>query len=748
MRRKALGKHRWSVIPGLLLCITAAGPIYAAPERASTQIAIGNPLPNSLVAGRISLSVAYNHGMGQITALTVFVDDKIQYSKNLLNSDLRGVQYLDLDTRTLTDGNHVVKIVAMGTRGPLAIDEVAVTVRNGIAGGADLVPPLVQFRGVQDGDTVSGKISLDILAEDNSGMDLLVSVFVNRFPRLIKSRPPYTLDLNTSEFLDPVTKRGTLMVEAWAYDKANNLGKSRQLTLNVLPAGVENATRKQDDPTKPSVNPVIPDVTLKGGEPAPMLTETPGQIIVPLPAQPANRELKSPDAVNTETGGRPKIEQTNRTPATRPSSSSVAPKRAVHSPAPRSAAAGVTQGGLTGTKAKQPEATRPGGKPVTVVPDAVAPDLLTGKAEGSLGGARSTTPSTAAPAVTKTPVKITQAPVTVTPRVSKPKSAPVRIAQAKPFNPEIVPVRPSGAVEVKPRPVEPKAVEAPTPVRVATSKIEVKSPEIVDRPGDLQEMLSQAVPMPSPGGARASLPVSERPVKPAAPAVKITAVQQVPTKTVVRTPAKPAKKTQVASAAVPAAKPGVVFAVVDKNRRDKTGAPKVDLYRVSDVPTDRSYKVRRGDSLHAIARKFKTTPKALQVANALTDGARLRTGSILRVPGTFDVVMNNKRVAFDVTPRIENGLPLTPFRQIMEYAGGVVVWYPESQEVRAANEQTEIKLKIGSKEALVNQTVIVMDREAFLDSGRTMVPMSFLERALDLKAEYDVKSGTIMLVRR
>jgi len=730
MRRKALGKHRWSIVPGLLLCITAAGPIYAAPERASTQIAIGNPLPNSLVAGRITLSVAYNHGMGQITALTVFVDDKIQFSKNVLGSDLRGVQYLDLDTRTIADGNHAVKIVAMGTRGPLAIDEVGVTVRNGIAGGVDIVPPLVQFRGVQDGDTVSGKVSLDILAEDNSGLDLLVSVFVNRFPRLIKSRPPYTLDLNTAEFLDPITKRGTLMVEAWAYDKANNLGKSRQVTLNVVPAGTENATRKQEDPTKPMVTPPgVPDVALKG-EPAPMATEMPGQLVFPLPAQPAVVDPKAPATVSVRPEGSPKIRQTDRTPGGKPASSaSVGPKGSVRLPAPQASAA--SQGGLSGTKVKQPVDSRPAGKPVIAEASAVAPKLLPGSPASAPTGPRATAPAVSAPAAPK----VVQAPPVKINRASAPVAKPVRIARANPVNPEIVP--PSTANVA---PVSPKVVEPAKPVRTA-SKIEIKNPEIVDLPGELIEMANRSVPMPSQGGVRVSTPTADRPER--APAVKITAV-----KPAAKPAARAATKTQVASAVTPAAKPGLVIAVVDKNRRDKSGKPKVDLYRVSDMPTDRSYHVRSGDSLHAIARKFKTTPKAIQVANALTDGARLRTGSIIRVPGTFDVVMNDKRVAFDVSPRIENGLPLTPFRQIMEYAGGVVVWYPETQEIRAANEQTEIKLKIGSKEALVNQTVLVMEREAFLDSGRTMVPMSFLERALDLKAEYDVRSGTIMLVRR
>ncbi len=110
--------------------------------------------------------------------------------------------------------------------------------------------------------------------------------------------------------------------------------------------------------------------------------------------------------------------------------------------------------------------------------------------------------------------------------------------------------------------------------------------------------------------------------------------------------------------------------------------------------------------------------------------------------------MNNERVAFDVSPRIENGLPIAPFRQIFEHSGGVVVWYADTKEVRGSSDKTEIMLKIGSKEALVNKMVMVMDREAFIDNGRTVVPINFMEKSLELKAEYDVKNGTIVLVKR
>ncbi|MCC2669267.1 MAG: Copper amine oxidase N-terminal domain, partial [Armatimonadetes bacterium] len=674
MRRTALGKHRWSVVPGLLLCITAAGPIYAAPERASTQIAIGNPLPNSLVAGRISLSVAYNPGMGQITALTVFVDDKIQFSRNVLVAGKSGIQYLDLDTRTMQDGNHIVKVVAMGLRGPLAIDEVGLTVRNGIAGGLDLVPPLVQLRGLQDGDTVSGKLALDVLAEDNSGMDLLVSVFVNRFPRLIKSSPPYSLELNTAEFLDPLTKSGTLTVEAWAYDRANNLGKSRKLTLKVEAADAINATIKKEDPTLPKMADPLPQVgELKA--PAPMVVEGDGSLDVTL-AVPPKALPGSPEGTSV-------TKPLTSLPAGKPMVAPAPAKGSLKIPGSAHASAGG-QGTLSGSKTTTPEQGRPTAQPLTPSGTVKAPPqpATTSSGAPTITGQREVKPGT--PTVTVRPVapKVT----VVTP--AKPKVTPApklqRMASIPHRAPEIVP---------------PASAKAVAPV---TQPIDMAA-DILDRAGDVPEMgAPAAVPVPS-TGLRAQTP-AVRPGKVASAA---------PT-------AKRAKPLTQMAKATPASKQGMTLVVVDKNRRDRKGNPKVDIYHVNDRPVDRSYTVGRGESMHAIARKFKVTVKAIQVANALADGHGLRAGSIIKVPGTFDVVMNDKRVAFDVTPRVENGLALTPFRQIMEYAGGTVVWYPEGQEVRAANEKADIKIKIGSKEAFVNQTVIVMDREAFLDSGRTM----------------------------
>jgi LysM repeat protein len=170
---------------------------------------------------------------------------------------------------------------------------------------------------------------------------------------------------------------------------------------------------------------------------------------------------------------------------------------------------------------------------------------------------------------------------------------------------------------------------------------------------------------------------------------------------------------------------------------------------VADSPSRaRQHLVKRGESLPEIARRYRVTPRSILVASGLESPEAVHPGRRLTIPGTFDIVVDNRRIEFDVSPRIEKGLPIAPFRQIFEQTGGVVVYYPGDRSVKAARPDKEVRLKIGSAEALVNGAVVLMERAAMVDSGRTMVPVRFVTEALDMVAEYDVKTGNICLVRK
>jgi len=849
MRPKALGKHGWSVVSGLLLCVTSGGFVYAAPEPNPIAVAIGNPLPNSLVAGRISISVAYNTGLSaaKITAFTLIVDDQIYNSRPFMGMSARGIDYLELDTRTLADGNHTVKVVAMGGRGSLASDTLRITIRNGVAGGPDQVAPLVSFRGLVDGDTVAGKIPLDVLAEDNGGVGF-VQIFANRNLVLLSNRPPFSLQLDTAKFLDPATGMGTLRLEAWATDRSDNLGKAKPITLNVVPA-IGNLTPAKPDPTKPiSSGPMAPTAELKGG---PDMIKTPmgATLVVPLPVRAemphAEMDPAVPPAATAELAGRPDGQVGLRPPGGKPA---LGPRmaKAVAIPVDPEFApvGGASRNGLAPGRENVPYTLpRPNSRSADVRVDGVAPaPLRSGASSPSLGGARTAAPGVrgpgspkAAPAAAAQVSEPAAAPVStidaaavgsavrvpagrpetapVTPAVAAPSlevringapagaagpelhgarpaqptavrvappapTAPVKPAVVKPAVVKPVAVKPAAVVKPVPKPhgpsIQPQFTRAAQPLRMATAQTSPLIPEIDPRTPRSSDPLTQprlstpdmvgsvlvipipgANPMTSPGGPRVSMPealTSPPAVKPSVEARATT--PQLPPTTAVET--KPVRIAKAAATQAP------LIVVVDPKRQpDAHGKLPVEVYQLKPagsnqviskaprqpaLPKDRSYRVRRGETLMAVAKRFGVTEKSLLVANGI--GGDVRPGSVIRVPGTFDVVLNSSRVQFDVPPRMDGGLALAPFRQIMEQAGGVVVWNADTRQIRAATDRTDVQLQIGSKEALVNQVVVVMDREAFLDQGRAIVPVKFIQKALDLKGEYDVKTGSIVLTAR
>jgi LysM repeat protein len=778
MRRKALGKHGWSISIGLLLCTCVGVPAHAASRSSPLQVAIGSPLPDSLVGGRITMSVAYNVSTNPITAFTVYVDDTIQYSRAFQGTGAtRGIQYLELDTRTIPDGNHTIKVAAAGKRGTLDWDSVTITVRNGVAGGPDLTPPLVQFRRLMDGDTVSGMVDIDVLAEDNSPGDLLVSIFVNQRVTWIKNRAPYTMRLNTADFLNPATNTGSIVLEAWAYDKATNVGKTRPLRLEVRPAGPSpQQTPKQGDP---ETMPVLPEMA-GNTDPEPIRETTP-----PAPGPRPQMGAGAPDVPPSAPGdaiGHPVTPQSDRVPGSRPSSPRMAKQSAaviepdldpVGGSSSLSASKPAVPNGAVRPAARltprpaevavpEPVRSKPGVTGPKRIHDraglAGSPELLRSDSQGgTLSG--------------------------IGPRATLP-----RMAMAKPraLYPEVPVVSPAGPPAGSTAALPSRGPGSARPI-IGGQRSSAPAPELLQTPAG-SGRLSQAAPRTTTPGSRpagqrlasavlapsqpeiaamartapqAALPLlpTHPASRPAGPRDTIPTVRPAQTKPAIvrpRTqkpqPVRAARPARVARAAAP---DPLIVAVVDPDATpNQAGRVPVKLYRPKPAalkpvaPKDRSYRTQRGDTIASVARKFRVSPRSIMVANGMTGGSSLRSGSVIKVPGTFDVVLNDSRVAFDVNPRVENGLSLAPFRQMFEHAGGVVVWYPDQQEVRAANPQKEVRLQIGSKEAKVNQVVVVMDREAFIDSGRTIVPVSFMEKALDLKAEYDVKTGTIILAPR
>lgn len=127
------------------------------------------------------------------------------------------------------------------------------------------------------------------------------------------------------------------------------------------------------------------------------------------------------------------------------------------------------------------------------------------------------------------------------------------------------------------------------------------------------------------------------------------------------------------------------------------------------------------------------------------------TSDTIRLPDaarTFQVAFDGQMIAFDVAPRVENGLPLAPFRQIFEHTGGQVMWAPQTKVVRAVNAEKEVIIRVGQDRATVNGTSITMERAAAIEKGRTIVPLSFVGQALDVDVQYDPATGRLQIKSR
>jgi hypothetical protein len=119
----------------------------------------------------------------------------------------------------------------------------------------------------------------------------------------------------------------------------------------------------------------------------------------------------------------------------------------------------------------------------------------------------------------------------------------------------------------------------------------------------------------------------------------------------------------------------------------------------------------------------------------------------VRIPdnGEFDIYLGGNKINFDVAPRIENGIPLSPFRHLLEGYGGEVKWTHETKEVDGKADGQNIWFKIGDPNAKVNGQSVILDLAPFIEKGRSVVPLSFMAQALNLDIQYDPATGHVLI---
>jgi len=102
-----------------------------------------------------------------------------------------------------------------------------------------------------------------------------------------------------------------------------------------------------------------------------------------------------------------------------------------------------------------------------------------------------------------------------------------------------------------------------------------------------------------------------------------------------------------------------------------------------------------------------------------------------RPEGTL-VTMKPTQVVKAVSRTIGAIVRMIRFRIAFERAGGTVAWHHAEKTVHAVTRTNDVRLKIGSRFAVVNGKRVNMGKAAYIRGGRTMVPISFITEYLGL----------------
>jgi hypothetical protein len=151
----------------------------------------------------------------------------------------------------------------------------------------------------------------------------------------------------------------------------------------------------------------------------------------------------------------------------------------------------------------------------------------------------------------------------------------------------------------------------------------------------------------------------------------------------------------------------------------------------------------------AKATPAKAAPVKAAPAKANPGGkVAVKNGTRLEAAGPYAVSLGGNKVNFDVQPRVENGVPLTPFRHLFEAAGGEVDWDKFAKICSAKGLGKEVVIKIGDLYATVNGDKHQLEVASFIEKGRTIVPLSFVSEALNFEISYDPKTNHVLILKK
>ena len=113
--------------------------------------------------------------------------------------------------------------------------------------------------------------------------------------------------------------------------------------------------------------------------------------------------------------------------------------------------------------------------------------------------------------------------------------------------------------------------------------------------------------------------------------------------------------------------------------------------------------------------------------------------------GSTDVMVDGKVTKNDVAPIVKDGRTFLPIRVIAENMGAKIGWNGANQSVIITRDDTEITVFINKTEAKVNTKMVPLSAPAFIEKGRTYLPVRFVTENLGAEVIWDAPTKTVTI---
>ena len=179
---------------------------------------------------------------------------------------------------------------------------------------------------------------------------------------------------------------------------------------------------------------------------------------------------------------------------------------------------------------------------------------------------------------------------------------------------------------------------------------------------------------------------------------------------------------------------------VDKVKTDKNGK----IERPAD-PTKEGYIFVGWYSDSKLTKPFDFSAEL--TANSTLYAKWKENNEIILTIGSQKISVFGREIQNDVAPKIVNDRTMLPIRIVAESLGGTVTWNGELQRVTIQKGADVILITIGADTAYVNGTAVKLDAAAFVENGRTYLPLRFVSETLGAQVAWNEAEKTVTITK-